>query len=54
LANGRLCGEPNQNWVEYDVEVPMVRRGNNDVGVALTKGETLLRALQLTVRYREA
>jgi len=56
LGSGRLSGLPEgksyeQNWIDYDVEAPVVRRGVNHLAVALTKGETILRAAQLCVRY---
>jgi hypothetical protein len=56
LDNGRLSGLPNgksheQNWIDYDVDPSSVRRGTNHLTVALTKGESVLRAVQLHVRY---
>jgi hypothetical protein len=47
-------GKPvTQGWVEYDVQVPPLKRGTNHVAIALTQGEEILQALQLEVRYLE-
>jgi len=47
LANARVSAE----WVEFDVDVPPLRQGYNQVTVALSAGKTTLKALRIWVRY---